>query len=378
MSDRPARDRRTGSLPPIEAPSPRRVLAALRDGLYRPLAEDDSRVAYWVRHVRIGVLVTELCALAVIGYTLLTDGSGSRRGVLLGLFGLVALGALGILLLPLRAMMRDWRGPTLFYAWTLGTAVVVIAGTRLDGGVASPLDALLLFTLTFMAVAYPPAGVVAMGSLMTAGYLIFLELPDLTAPGLFFAAVLGIFTIVCAMASANSWAAYDRQVLLIRRQEMLASTDVLTGIPNRRLFLERVARAVDAAAWGHRSVICLVDLDGFKAVRDADGHAAGDALLSAVGTALGAAVRETDTVARLGGDEFAVLADVTVGCSAASLAERLRNAVALTGARYGVTASVGVAEIEPGDGVEDLMHRADVVMYRAKGVGGDRVRVLGA
>jgi diguanylate cyclase (GGDEF)-like protein len=134
---------------------------------------------------------------------------------------------------------------------------------------------------------------------------------------------------------------------------------------------------VSDAAWGHPTVVCLVDLDGFKAVNDADGHAAGDAMLKAVGVALGGAVRETDTVARLGGDEFAVLADITVGFSGEMLAERLRAAVAEVGGARGVTASVGVAEVEPGDDVEDLMHRADAAMYRSKTAGGDRVTALG-
>ena len=174
-----------------------------------------------------------------------------------------------------------------------------------------------------------------MGSLMTAAYLFFVELPGLTTSGLFFLVVMAAFTMVCAMASSNSWAAYDRQVLLIRTQETLASTDPLTGIPNRRAYLERVADAVDAAAWGHQTVVCLVDLDGFKAVNDAGGHAAGDAMLRAVGAALGGAVRETDTVARLGGDEFAVLADISVAFSGEMLAERLRDAVARIGHSVG-------------------------------------------
>jgi diguanylate cyclase (GGDEF)-like protein len=156
----------------------------------------------------------------------------------------------------------------------------------------------------------------------------------------------------------------------------LASTDALTGIPNRRAFLERLGAAIDAAAWGHQSVVCLVDLDGFKAVNDTAGHAAGDAMLKAIGSALGGAVRETDTVARLGGDEFAVLADVSVTLSGDMLAERLRSVVALVGSRSGVTASVGVAEVESGDDVEDLMYRADAAMYRSKSAGGNQVTSL--
>jgi diguanylate cyclase (GGDEF)-like protein len=380
VTEFPAADRRAPRAPRralARAGFPRRLGAALRAGLYRPLAGDDARVAYWIRHVRIGVLLSELSAAAVIGYVLLTESPGRNSPVILGLCGLVMVACPLLLLLPLEAMMRDSRGPTMFYVWSIATSVLVIIGTRLDGGPSSPLDALLFLTLTFLAVAYSPYGVVVMGSLMTAAYLYFVELPGLTTSGLFFLVIMAAFTMVCAMASANSWAAYDRQVLLIRTQETLASTDPLTGIPNRRAYLERVAEAVDAAAWGHQTVVCLVDLDGFKAVNDAGGHAAGDVMLRAVGSALGGAVRETDTVARLGGDEFAVLADISVGFSGEMLAERLRDAVARIGRLSGVTASVGVAEVQPGDDVEDLMHRADAAMYRSKNAGGNRVTVLG-
>ena len=380
MTERAATDRRAPSAP-LRAPARpgllRRLGAALREGLYRPLAEDDDRVAYWIRHVRNGVLLTEISALAAIGYVLLTDSPGRNHPVILILAGLVILTVPGLLLLPLATMMRDSRGPTMFYVWSIATTVVVIIGTRLDGGSSSPLDALLFLTLTYMAVAYSPYGVVAMGTVMTVSYFFFVELPTgMTTSGLFFLSVMVAFTMICAMASANSWAAHDRQVLLIRTQETLAATDPLTGIPNRRAYLERVASAVEDAAWGHQTVVCLVDLDAFKAVNDAGGHAAGDYMLRSVATALGGAVRETDTVARLGGDEFAVLADVSVTFSGEMLAERLRQAVAAVGAASGVTASVGVAEVQSGDDVEDLMHRADAAMYRSKTAGGNRVTTL--
>jgi diguanylate cyclase (GGDEF)-like protein len=377
VTERLPGDRRAATAPDVARPSRvRRLAAAVRSGLYRPLAEDDDRAAYWVRHVRMGVLITEVAAWSVVGYSFFTDTPGRHHPVLLTLTGLVILTVPGLLLLPLHAMMRDSRGPTLFYAWSVLTTVVVIVSTRLDGGSSSPLDGLLFLTLTFMAVAYSPYGVVAMGSVMTGSYFVFVELPDVSTSGLFYLTVLASITMICAMASANSWAAYDRQVMLIRTQETLAATDPLTGIPNRRAFLERVTNAVDDAAWGHRTVVCLVDLDGFKAVNDAGGHAAGDAMLKAVAIALAGAVRETDTVARLGGDEFAVLADTSVSSSGDMLAERLRAAVAQVGGSQGVTASVGVAEVEPGDDVGDLMHRADAAMYRSKTAGGDRVTTL--
>ena len=345
-------------------------------GLYRPLAGDDDRVAYWVGHVRIGVLVSEVASWSVVGYVLMTDSPGRNSLAILIALALVIVACPCVLLLPLGAMMRDSRGPTLFYVWSLAETAVVVVVARLDGGSSSPLDALLFLALTYAAVAYSPYGVVAMGGVMTFSYLFVVELPEITTSGLFFMVIMGSFTLVCAMASANSWAAYDRQVALIRQQEALAATDALTGIPNRRAFLDRVDAAVSNAAWGHPTVVCLVDLDGFKAVNDAGGHAAGDAVLQAVATALGTAVRETDTVARLGGDEFAVLADVSIAFSGSMLAERLRKAVAGAGAATGVTASVGVAEVQPGDDVQDLLHRADAAMYRSKVAGGDRVTAL--
>jgi diguanylate cyclase (GGDEF)-like protein len=353
----------------------RRIARALRDGLYRPLAGDDDRVAYWLGHVRIGVLVSELASWSVVGYVLLTDSPGRQSLAILIALGLVIVGCPCLFLLPLRAMMRDSRGPTLFYVWSLAETVVVVYVTRLDGGSSSPLDALLFLALTYAAVAYSPYGVVAMGGVMTVCYLLVVELPGVTTEGMFFMVIMGSFTLICAMASANSWANYDRQVMLIRSQETLASTDPLTGIPNRRAFMERVSNAVDAPESRPR-VVCLIDLDGFKGVNDARGHAAGDAVLKAVASTLSAVVRETDTVARLGGDEFAVLADISATSSGEVLAERLRAAVALVGADRGVTASVGVAEVEPGDDVEDLMHRADAAMYRSKTAGGNRCTTL--
>jgi diguanylate cyclase (GGDEF)-like protein len=350
----------------------RRLLGVLRDGLYRPLAEDDDRAAYWVRHVRYGVLLSEISAVAVLVYALFTETPGRHHPLLLGVAALVVLVCPALLLLPLADMMRDSRGPTMFYLWTMATTVVVLFGTWLDGGASSPLDALLFLTLTYMAVAYPPHGVVAMGAVMMGGYVALFGMSGLTTSAAFFVAVMGAFTLICTMASANSWAAHERQVQLISTQRTLAATDPLTGIPNRRTLIERLPLAVEAAAGGCRTVVCAVDLDGFKAVNDREGHAAGDALLKAVASVLGAAVRETDTVARLGGDEFAVLADISDTSSGEMLAERLREAVALVGARCGVTASIGVAEVVPGEDVADLMHRADAAMYRAKAAGGDR------
>jgi diguanylate cyclase (GGDEF)-like protein len=351
----------------------RRVRAALTRGLYRPLAEDDDRAAYWVRHVRHGVALTETCAVAALVYVLLTPTAAGLDSVVLVLAALTILAAPLLLRLPLAAMMRDRRGPLFFYSWSIVVTAIVVVVARIDGGATSPLYALLFVTLGFMAVAYPPYGVLAMGAIMTAGYLLVVAQPDLTLYAVFISVVMAAYTVLCALASANSWASYDRQMLLIGAQRMLAATDELTGAPNRRAFLDRLGAAIEGAGSGGRSVVCLVDLDGFKAVNDRSGHLAGDAVLKTVATALAGAVRETDTVARLGGDEFAVLAEVTPQMTGEVLAERLRSVVARAGRRSGVTASVGVAPIEGGDDMEAVLHRADEGMYRAKSSGGDRV-----
>ena len=265
----------------------RRLLGVLRDGLYRPLAEDDDRVAYWLRHVRYGVLLSEISAVAVLVYAVFTDTPGHDHLLMYVMGALVIVACPGVLLLPLAEMMRDSRGPTMFYLWTLVTTAVILTATWLDGGASSPLDALLFLTLTYMAVAYPPYGVVAMGAAMMGGYVALFGMSGLTTSAAFFVAVMGAFTLICTMASANAWAAHERQVQLISTQRTLASTDPLTGIPNRRTLIERLPLAVAAAADGRRTVVCAVDLDGFKAVNDRDGHAAGDALLKAVASVLG-------------------------------------------------------------------------------------------
>ena len=356
----------------------RRLAAAIRAGLYRRLAEDDDRVAYWVRHVRSGVVLSELAALAVFVYALLTPTPAYHDPVLLILAPLVVIGSPGLLLLPLADMMRDSRGPMLFYAWSIADTALIAVAARRDGGADSPLITVLFLTLAYMAVAYPPYGVVAMGALMTGCYLLVEAWPHVSSSALFIAVIMAAYTMICAMASANSWAAHDKQLQLIRTHEALAATDALTGCPNRRAFLGRLQDALSAAGTGAQTVVCLIDLDGFKAVNDREGHAAGDAALMAVTAALTGAVRDTDTVARLGGDEFAVLAEVSASWPADQLAERLRDAVAAAGRGHGVTASVGIAVVRATDDINELLHRADAAMYRAKTAGGNRVTLLTA
>lgn len=166
----------------------------------------------------------------------------------------------------------------------------------------------------------------------------------------------------------------------------LALHDELTGLPNRRLLLERLSHALTVARTGRSGstvvAVLFLDLDGFKAVNDQLGHAAGDQLLCDIALALCIAVRPTDTVARVGGDEFVVLLDAG-GSAAADVAARItsvvRRDVPVPGGFLSVSASVGVARadlsVEPGVSAEQLLGRADAAMYRAKDAGRDRYEV---
>ena len=148
--------------------------------------------------------------------------------------------------------------------------------------------------------------------------------------------------------------------------------DPLTGLANRVLLFDRIANAL-ARADRTASPTCLflLDLDGFKAVNDTHGHAAGDELLQQFAVRLSAVLRPGDTAARLGGDEFVVLCEDTSEEQAELIAERLRSAATwpfdLPVGRVTISASVGIAtSADPADDSAELVRRADVSMYAEK------------
>jgi diguanylate cyclase (GGDEF)-like protein len=162
----------------------------------------------------------------------------------------------------------------------------------------------------------------------------------------------------------------------------LSHLDPLTGLYNRRFLVEQAPRIWrQARRDGTRVAAMVLDLDHFKRLNDAHGHAAGDAVLHAVAGSLASTVRAADVLARIGGEELVVLGLVGDPDEAGHLAERLRAAVAgsRTEAGHAVTASVGVALTRPVDGEDAaaalwrLIDRADVAMYGAKQGGRDRV-----
>lgn len=156
----------------------------------------------------------------------------------------------------------------------------------------------------------------------------------------------------------------------------LAYHDVLTELPNRMLFQDRVQQEITHAKRGKTQfAVLFIDLDGFKTVNDTRGHAAGDKLLRITASRLRACVREGDTVARLGGDEFTILLrGVTMGEGLKHLLSKIIKAVAqpctLGEFNANVTASLGVS-LYPTDaaGLEKLLIHADEAMYQAKQAG---------
>jgi diguanylate cyclase (GGDEF)-like protein/PAS domain S-box-containing protein len=162
----------------------------------------------------------------------------------------------------------------------------------------------------------------------------------------------------------------------------LAYRDTLTGLPNRRLFDDRLQVALaQAHRYRHRLGVFFLDLDRFKDVNDKLGHAVGDGLLKAVSERLAACVREGDTVARLAGDEFTLLlpgvhyAEDVVKV-ADKVFEAMRQPFAVGGREIRITASSGVCLYpEDGNDPETLLKRADTAMYRAKERGRDNYQL---
>lgn len=182
------------------------------------------------------------------------------------------------------------------------------------------------------------------------------------------------------------WVFWDvtAQKLQERELKRLASVDSLTGLPNRRIFLERLElELARLERYDHKeTALLMVDLDHFKQVNDHYGHGVGDEVLRSFGALVQSLLRRTDLAGRMGGEEFAVLLPGTKLEGAVELAERLRQALAgqplqTTRGELKVTASIGLTLLaSPGDDASTALARADQALYRSKDLGRDRVEVL--
>jgi len=164
---------------------------------------------------------------------------------------------------------------------------------------------------------------------------------------------------------------------IVQRQ---AITDDLTGLVNRRRFIEALDAEIERARrFGAALTIVLADLDNFKQVNDEFGHHGGDVVLRAFADLIRSHVRDVDVSGRIGGEEFAILLPDTDAAGAARVAERMRtslNEIAIPlseGDVIHVASSFGVAELAPGQSGDDLLRAADAALYRAKDEGKNRV-----
>ena len=202
--------------------------------------------------------------------------------------------------------------------------------------------------------------------------------------------ILGV--IVISRRRAGAWPDGAREILEVAAREAAtalarvnslrdaqtrASTDPLTGLPNRRYFEEYVEllgrgrRAADAIG------ILMVDVDRFKVLNDRFGHAVGDVVLRAIGRTIASTVRDLDVPARFGGEEFVILLRNPSSDVALEVGERIREAVERIDLRDvgvgPVTVSVGASVSRDGEAVASLVQRADHALYRAKHYGRNRV-----
>lgn len=179
--------------------------------------------------------------------------------------------------------------------------------------------------------------------------------------------------------SARLKAEIVRRASLERDLRILATTDALTGLANRRAFMDRFSLELARAQRpGPNSTLLILDIDHFKAINDRYGHPAGDAVLSRLSLLLGTSLRNVDLIGRIGGEEFAVLLVETSAQMAQPVIDRLIEHIRETpvtlpdGTSLSFTASIGSTEILWGDTIDTAIQRADEALYSAKKGGRDR------
>ncbi|KPM57779.1 diguanylate cyclase [Frankia sp. R43] len=302
-------------------------------------------------------------------------------------FGLIyPLADLLLLLLVVTAFgLMDWRPGQVW--WLLGTGLggfaladsyflFLIANGEMQGGVLDIVWVLSLLTPSFAAWQRQPwrrparmsgwsvitvplvLSVVAIALLVLGSTV---HLPLVTV-------ILAATTVLAALARA---ALTFIEVQQLAESRALAHTDDLTGLTNRRGFLERLSQMEMNSGQGDSSALLLLDLDRFKEINDSFGHHLGDALLIEVGARISGALRPGDLQARLGGDEFAVLLEDADADAARLVAERVLQALSgpfeVGGMTLHVGASIGAALYpEHALDAQTLLQRADVAMYGAK------------
>jgi diguanylate cyclase (GGDEF)-like protein/putative nucleotidyltransferase with HDIG domain len=318
---------------------------------------DVSEVQLRIAMVKAAVWVTFTVCGAGLAYVAVTWDE-PHRSTLVDLFAIAAIPGLLMVLLPLQRIVRSRFNSVFFVAWSLVQIGIVGAIVATDGGATSPLTVLFFIPLVFAALFYPlgsfvPVGVMDVFTFVGVGSAYAAVDPAYLG---FIAACLGSTAVMCAWQAQN----HDEQR---ERLTEVSRTDPLTGCLNRRGFGERVdAELAEALRRGRPVALVMLDLDNFKAVNDAEGHAAGDELLCWVVEQIRDAVRPADAIGRLGGDEFAILAPGASHENAEEIAKRAREKLS---ERIGVTPGIGCFPTDASER-DELYQQADTRLYQAK------------
>jgi diguanylate cyclase (GGDEF)-like protein len=298
---------------------------------------------------------------------------------------------------PGSAQMRRWE------AWFVATLAAVSLAWGVGGWLVMPPESPIHQAVVYFFLMGVAGGAVASYSAHTAATTVAiccLMIPATIGfafedvPALRTMAAGGTLYLLAAVRSTRTFGFFLRRTFQLQfelhdamgRAQAQARTDDLTGIANRRAFVEQGRAAVEQARrYGRPLSLVMFDIDHFKKINDTHGHAAGDDVLVAVAATLRRAARASDTPGRLGGEEFAVLLPETEAAEADAFAERLRRdmaAMKVTSDDHviSLTCSFGVAECGPNAGqLDTLLGAADDALYKAKAAGRDRVvRYAGA
>ena len=342
-----------------------------------------SPSARWAVTPALGVTAIAMLVAVALIKVALTGLGGLDRGTVRWFAAAALIGAVGGRLFPLLVDVRPGLSGAQILAPVTMTCVAFAADRQVRAGAGAGHAAQRRKPFSVV----PYAAVAA-----TDGLLLWVG--GQIGPRVFVVAATAAF-LTALVAARQIMALRDNACLLGRVDENLrqlhdyqqelthqATHDVLTGLANRALFEKAAQDAFAGRADGDTLCLALVDLDDFKVVNDRLGHAVGDALLVAVAGRLRGSIRAGDLVARLGGDEFGLVLPGLNGRQAASVLQRIREAldqpVHADGHELLVRASIGLAEMSPGLTPQELMLRADAAMYAAKGSGKGRHAVYDA